>query len=453
MPYSTTRALPKAVREALPATAQRQFLHVVNTQLARGLSDSRAFASAWSVIHEHYRKDPMTGRWVAKQYGQAPTFDEVQAALQPCGTLADVSQWSRRLWEKCFAPRKRIAKQPTLGQVHVPSTQWGASQRRQKLPPGVRLIHKGHDGLWIGFVLNPQERQQLQSFGDADCLRDAHVTLLYFPDDGHATDERDEAVLQVLEGVARVYAPFTGNISGIGYFEVSEASEEQQPLVGLVDSPALSHVWSEAIWSLKQQGLVPSELHGYQPHVTLAYLPAGEDIAVHGPRAPIPLAFSALTLRHGGKEVSLPLTGMQKCVGYGRIAKIDEEHHYVFGWASVALTQDGLLIDRQQDMITPDDMEAMAYDFVLHARETGEMHEGGAKGPLIESMIYTADKLRVLGLPLDYMVMIDGERVPLLGCWWIGFFVPDETAFQRVKRGDYKGFSIQGEAVREEVTA
>ena len=65
MPYRSIRELPDAVRTALPVEAQRQFLRVINSQLERGLSEERSFASAWSAIKETWAKNE-EGKWVKK---------------------------------------------------------------------------------------------------------------------------------------------------------------------------------------------------------------------------------------------------------------------------------------------------------------------------------------------------------------------------------------------------
>ena len=68
MPYRAIKELPEAVRTALPVEAQRQFLRVVNSQLERGLSEERSFASAWSAIKETWEKNA-DGDWVKKSAG------------------------------------------------------------------------------------------------------------------------------------------------------------------------------------------------------------------------------------------------------------------------------------------------------------------------------------------------------------------------------------------------
>src|SRR5690606_35761581 len=72
-----------------------------------------------------------------------------------------------------------------------------------------------------------------------------------------------------------------------------------------------------------------------------------------------------------------------------QIAKLNDEQQLVFGWLSVSEDEDGnLIIDSQDDIIEPDELERMAYDFVLYARKAGDMHERiEGIGRLVESMV------------------------------------------------------------------
>lgn len=65
MPYDSVSDLPDSVRGVLPAEAARQFMHVVNSQLDRGLSEERAFASAWATVKRRWKKGK-DGTWVKK---------------------------------------------------------------------------------------------------------------------------------------------------------------------------------------------------------------------------------------------------------------------------------------------------------------------------------------------------------------------------------------------------
>lgn len=125
-----------------------------------------------------------------------------------------------------------------------------------------------------------------------------------------------------------------------------------------------------------------------------------------------------------------------------RIAKIDPDQNLVFGWAYVSIDRDGEgIIDHSSEMVDPEDLELAAYVFNLTFRETGVMHEGEAVGYLVESFIATPEKLQVMGL----------ESNALPQGWWLGFYIPDDEIFAKVKQGEYSMFSIQGVATREEV--
>ena len=126
------------------------------------------------------------------------------------------------------------------------------------------------------------------------------------------------------------------------------------------------------------------------------------------------------------------------------IMKTDDDKRLVFGWASISITVDGVqLEDRQQDMIDPEDLEEAAYEYVLNFRDTGEEHISTMrkKGKLVESCVFTAEKQKAMGIP---------EGTLPVG-WWIGFKIDDDAAWEKVKNGTYRMFSIEGRANREPV--
>ena len=125
-----------------------------------------------------------------------------------------------------------------------------------------------------------------------------------------------------------------------------------------------------------------------------------------------------------------------------RIAKADDDKHQAFGWANVSIRTDGELIeDWQGDIVEPDELEQAAYKFVELYREGGEMHERGGAAILIESVIFTEEKMKAIG--------IEPGTIPV--GWWIGFKVLDDDVWEKVKDGTYSMFSIEGEAQRIEV--
>ena len=124
------------------------------------------------------------------------------------------------------------------------------------------------------------------------------------------------------------------------------------------------------------------------------------------------------------------------------IAKKDEEKQYVFGWAKIAVDENGnQLVDRQNDLIDPEELEQTAYTYVEFYREAGEMHERGGAGVLIESIIFTKEKMKTLGI----------EEGTLPEGWWVGFHITDDEVWAKIKDGTYTMFSIEGKAKRIEV--
>lgn len=137
-----------------------------------------------------------------------------------------------------------------------------------------------------------------------------------------------------------------------------------------------------------------------------------------------------------------PCPGTLKCSF--KVAKSDNEQRLVFGWASVAERKDGdTVVDWQEDIVEMEELEPAAYDFVQFYREGSDMHERGGLdiAVLIESMVFTKEKISLLGIP---------ENTIPLG-WWVGFRVTDDDVWAKVKDGTYKMFSIEGQAVREKV--
>lgn len=122
-----------------------------------------------------------------------------------------------------------------------------------------------------------------------------------------------------------------------------------------------------------------------------------------------------------------------------KIAKADE--HLVFGWASMSANADGQpIVDDAGDIIPIDELEHAAYNFVLESRQGGEMHESIGGATLIESVVFTKEKLELLNV----------DNLPY--GWWVGFKITDENLWQKIKSGAYPMMSIGGRATREEQT-
>ena len=123
------------------------------------------------------------------------------------------------------------------------------------------------------------------------------------------------------------------------------------------------------------------------------------------------------------------------------ITKTDDEQRIAFGWASVAITKDGeVVVDRQQDVIDSlHELEVAVYDYVENSRDAGEMHVRKGIGALVESIVFTPEKIAALGLP-------EGS---LPQGWWTGYRIHDDEVWKGVKDGTYPMLSVHGMAKRE----
>lgn len=126
--------------------------------------------------------------------------------------------------------------------------------------------------------------------------------------------------------------------------------------------------------------------------------------------------------------------------GRFKIQKSDDDKRLAFGWASAAATINGETVeDCYGDVIDIVELEQAAYEFVELYREGGEMHERGGCAVLVESIVFTPEKIAAMGIPKG--------TVPK--GWWIGFRVTDDDVWAKVKDGTYPMFSIEGQAIRE----
>ena len=127
--------------------------------------------------------------------------------------------------------------------------------------------------------------------------------------------------------------------------------------------------------------------------------------------------------------------------GTFHITKTEPDKMLVFGWGNVAIRKDGTQVsDLQGDEIDAEELEKAAYDHVLNFRNTGERHDPGLrqKGRLVESCVFTKEKQAAIGIPPG--IVPEG--------WWVGYKIDDPVAWEKIKKGDYQMFSIEGKGKR-----
>lgn len=124
----------------------------------------------------------------------------------------------------------------------------------------------------------------------------------------------------------------------------------------------------------------------------------------------------------------------------GEISKSDDDQRLVFGWAYVTHDAFGnVSIDKSGDFV--DDVleiEKAATDFVLNSRSSDADHTNVKGGTLVESIVFTPEKIEKMGLPPG--ILPHG--------WWVGFKIEDDATWARVKKGELKSFSVHGTGLR-----
>lgn len=261
---------------------------------------------------------------------------------------------------------------------------------------------------------------------------DFHVTLAYghFDTNGHDEDDISCRVQYAVDQV-KVGIPDTIKFDAIRRFKASESSDGKDVIYAQVADGQLEETHDFLLSMLKEKGIeLEDTFPEYKPHMTLAYIEPGSEFEL--------------------KEIDATGTAISVIIGHGwestkennyTIAKMDDDKRLVFGWASISFTAAGeQLEDLQHDIINPEDLEEAVYEYVLNFRDTGEEHRPHLrkKGKLVESCVFTAEKQKAMGLP---------EGILPVG-WWIGFKIEDDEAWEKVKNGTYRMFSIEGRAQR-----
>lgn len=124
----------------------------------------------------------------------------------------------------------------------------------------------------------------------------------------------------------------------------------------------------------------------------------------------------------------------------GVISKVANDHRLVFGWASIIKTEDGkILLDRQKDFIDNDwELEKAAYSYMLDSRDGGVMHVRKGVATVVESMMFTEEKLDAMGIAKGLLPI----------GWWLGMQVTDDEVWKGVKNREFEGFSVHGRGIR-----
>ena len=293
--------------------------------------------------------------------------------------------------------------------------------------PAQKSMEDGRAVLFVGLQVSGADALAIEG---GEKPEDFHVTLAYGHFDGKDEADTSARVQKAIDEI-RDLIPDSLHFDAQGRFEASKSSDGKDVIYAQVAAGQLEKAHDGLLEALKKQGI---ELEGtfpeYKPHMTLAYIEKGADFEL--------------------KDLDADGTVTKAMIGHGwestkennyTVAKMDDDKRLVFGWASISVTADGeQLEDLQHDLINPEDLEEAVYEYVLNFRDTGEEHRPHLrkKGKLVESCVFTTEKMKAMGLP---------EGILPVG-WWIGFKIEDDEAWEKVKNGTYRMFSIEGKAQR-----
>ena len=121
----------------------------------------------------------------------------------------------------------------------------------------------------------------------------------------------------------------------------------------------------------------------------------------------------------------------------GSIFKVDEEKRLVYGFASVIKEDGEYVVDSHGDVIEESELLEAAHTFMSDFRSGNVMHEGNKVGEVVESVVFTEDLQKALGIELNKVG------------WLIAYKVDDTKVWKDVKGGKLSMFSIGGTAIKE----
>lgn len=134
---------------------------------------------------------------------------------------------------------------------------------------------------------------------------------------------------------------------------------------------------------------------------------------------------------YNNKEDGKENEGMREMVeNVGPIFKIDKEKRVVYG-----IVLEPEVVDSQGDIISAEAIERAAHRFLIESRVIGESHEYLAEAYPVESFI----------APIDFEM---GGQEVRKGTWILAVKVMDDELWQKVKDGEFTGFSVGGYATR-----
>lgn len=121
------------------------------------------------------------------------------------------------------------------------------------------------------------------------------------------------------------------------------------------------------------------------------------------------------------------------------ISKVNKDKMLAFGWFSVIEEDGKAVVDSHGDVILEDTLMEAAHNFITESRSGKVMHRGRRVADVVESVVFTKDLQKALGIDLG-----------VVG-WFGAMKFRDGKIWDKVKSGELSAFSIGGIARRTKI--
>lgn len=162
-------------------------------------------------------------------------------------------------------------------------------------------------GVMVAYFLSEEVAAQLAALPGVETPpEEMHITLAYLGSVDDLSDTQVAHALLAAQQVANDWFGNEGNINGIGRFNASASSDGKDVIYAVVDVPGLDALRNVILDQLGQRGIPIISSHGFNPHVTLAYIDAGSPSPIDYVPT-IPLSIDRLSVSVGGRKVDFPM--------------------------------------------------------------------------------------------------------------------------------------------------
>lgn len=302
-------------------------------------------------------------------------------------------------------------------------------------------------GVIVGWFLNSWEADKLALPG-GEPASDLHITLGYFGDASAMSADQQRKLIGVTSEVALRHTELEGELRGVGRFS---NGQETDPFWVGADIPGLAELRDDLISSLETAG-IPTTGFGagkaFVPHITVAYLQADDPtppVTVRGVHAGV----TELTIAIGGARHKVSLTP-RATEAYPEETQLSAYIPQLVTKSRATIEEDRFTlgpwyvpnsVDAHGDWTDPAEIQKALWGYVDSGdRDIRLQHNRDIKaGRWVEAMTWPFE----VEVPLT---KADGTitkykypaGTPFMGVVW------DEWAWELVKAGELRGFSIGG---------